>query len=404
MFKFSRLLSSTVWILLAPAACAGAGGATEPGSEDGPAPLARLPFQSDYFLVLAEGSVESVGGLTFILDTGSNHHIIDREVARRAGVSSGPFRRRRAAARTVEIARASGVTLALGDIELPDQDVSVADLRDQWPILGRPMHGILGASLFELYTVEIDYYRRQIAFYDPEGYRYQGKGREVPLEMSNRLPFLTLELKNGERDPLSARLLLDTGSTELATLSGPESVRLFDPDAPRFYTDTGAGFGGTYKIRAFHTRIDALRIGPIEVKRPYPGGREQRAQSGLLGVVGGGLLHHFTAVIDYRRSRLLLEPNQNFGQPFQFDKSGLFLIGDEKNLGRIKILSLSPGSPAAQADLRVNDRLIEVDGRPVEELTLDGLRIMLRRPALFRLLVERDGKRLEVEMETQPLF
>jgi C-terminal processing protease CtpA/Prc len=108
------------------------------------------------------------------------------------------------------------------------------------------------------------------------------------------------------------------------------------------------------------------------------------AEHGYGGIVGSEILRRFTATFDYPDTRLLLEPNAHFGEPFDFDLSGLYLAGDE----RIEVLRVVEDSPAAEAGVRQGDRV--VTDRPLEEL-----RLALRsRPGAEHVLdLERDGRR-----------
>jgi hypothetical protein len=71
----------------------------------------------------------------------------------------------------------------------------------------------------------------------------------------------------------------------------------------------------------------------------------------------------------------------------------LGLVGDEAIGGGVRIESLRPGGPAERAGLRVGDRILEVNGRPVSNLN-DMARGLERQwvRSRVRFLIERDGE------------
>ena len=65
-----------------------------------------------------------------------------------------------------------------------------------------------------------------------------------------------------------------------------------------------------------------------------------------------------------------------------------------------------PGSPAADAGLLADDRILSVDGSPVDNQSLVGIRQVLRGPAgdTVRILVARSHRTLAFQVPLRPLF
>jgi thiol-disulfide isomerase/thioredoxin len=76
--------------------------------------------------------------------------------------------------------------------------------------------------------------------------------------------------------------------------------------------------------------------------------------------------------------------------------TGLLLTSE----GGVRILQVKPGSPGEKAGLRSNDRIVSVDGRPVNTLPPAQVSELLRstRPSPVKLRVSRDGSEFEVEV------
>jgi len=91
--------------------------------------------------------------------------------------------------------------------------------------------------------------------------------------------------------------------------------------------------------------------------------------------LGGGVLRRFTVAFDYANRRMYLAPNALFDQPDEFDRSGLWLLGDGDGL---TVADVAASSAAAGAGLQAKDRLVSIDGEAIAKLTLPEWRQRLR--------------------------
>jgi C-terminal processing protease CtpA/Prc len=102
--------------------------------------------------------------------------------------------------------------------------------------------------------------------------------------------------------------------------------------------------------------------------------------------------------MDYRRLRMILEPNASFRQPFETDMSGLLLVSEGKALEQIKVARVFDNSPAAESGLREGDVIVSLDDSPIDLFTVEDL------TELFRHLgVRRGDEVLEIELATMRL-
>ena len=77
------------------------------------------------------------------------------------------------------------------------------------------------------------------------------------------------------------------------------------------------------------------------------------------------------------------------------DRTFGFRMAMRPNSGALTIVQLAPGSAAEQMGIRENDRVVEFDGRPVSAMDPSTFRAALERATPVKIIVERDGKRLE---------
>lgn len=193
------------------------------------------------------------------------------------------------------------------------------------------------------------------------------------------------------------------------------TVALFRPfslkhglyDAPGTLRDvvTGSGVGGV--SRGDVGRIDALTLGSRSFANPVA--IFSRDASGVFamdgpdGIVGGELLRRHRVTFDYPHARLILEPYPTDAAPFEFDMSRLFLATDAPEYAKIRIVSVSPQSPAAEAGLVMDDEIVAIDGRRTPRLKLDQARELLRAPIARKLEIQRGDQRLRVRLEARRL-
>ena len=80
-------------------------------------------------------------------------------------------------------------------------------------------------------------------------------------------------------------------------------------------------------------------------------------------------------------------------------RSGVTLGADPQDPGRFRVLSVKEASPGSEAGLERGDMIVEVDGRPAAELSLDQLRQLFRSDGRRVFGVEKGGRRRKVTFE-----
>ena len=161
----------------------GAGADARPSSE-----LARLPFERHMNLIFVEAQIGDSGPLTFLIDSGAGGTVLEESVADRVGLEMGPPRvRERSSSRgrvTLRVAPHAEFTVGGHSEELSPVLVTSFE-RVANAMTGRTVHGILGHQFLTRVTLEVDYVARELVLHDPETYRYDGGGAELPLEFDS---------------------------------------------------------------------------------------------------------------------------------------------------------------------------------------------------------------------------
>jgi C-terminal processing protease CtpA/Prc len=80
-------------------------------------------------------------------------------------------------------------------------------------------------------------------------------------------------------------------------------------------------------------------------------------------------------------------------------RTGLTLTQASPAADTFRVSAVAAGSPGANAGLARGDEIIELDGKPSQQFTLDEMKAAIRIDGKRNLTVVRDGKRVKLVME-----
>jgi hypothetical protein len=356
---------------------------SEPQIANG-APSIDVPFELVSNKPFLAVSVASSPPLSFLFDTGSPGMMLDRDRAQSLGLKlEGSASTGGAGAGRLELSFVRHVDVAIDSLQAPALNFSVSPFKASSTAEGREIGGLVGYDLASHFVVNIDYAAGRFRFFDPEQYRYRGARSGVRYSIiygGLMVVPATLTLANG--DTIRGRFVVDTGVRNALTLNHPfaEKNRLATrlPAGPE--GTVGYGLGGDTRGRV--TRAKSLRIGALTFGEPVT--ILSLDKSGVLasgdfdGIIGGDLLRRCNVIFDHPNQRMILEPNDAFATPFDYDMSGTFLLGQGDGYKRFLIWRVLPGSPASESGLMEGDVITSVNGIAASALTLEEVRRTLR--------------------------
>jgi len=357
--------------------------------------------------VLLQGRVNGSEPLWFTLDTGAASSVVNMRRARELGLQLTGGGRAQGAGGTAESARLSGITFSLPGVEIKNLSVMAIALDSIEATAGRRMDVIIGAELFQRYVVEVDYASRLITLYDPKQYVYSGTGESLPMKFTYNHPYVTGRVDVPGLEPIEGDFVIDAGSGYGLTFTPQfaKEHKLLERLSPTVRTKA-RGVGGEFPLTI--GRVEALEMGSFKLKgltTAVPQTSGFIAREGAAGNIGGLVLRRFKVIFDYPHRRMILEPNRSFGDPFEFDMSGLALISAGPDFKLIKIHRIIEGSPAAEIGLKAEDVILEVDGRAASEYTLHTLRELFKKEGkTYALKVRRGEEPLQFKLKTRRLI
>lgn len=372
---------------------------------DSVASLAQVPFELNGNNIFFQGRINNSAPLWLSLDTGASSGLLNLRIVRTLGLSVLRGSQATGAGGTVEAVTLASVTLNINGARLEDVALQAVPLNSIEDSTGRVMDGIVGAELFRRYVVEIDYVDKVISLYEPATYEYRGPGENLPLTFSDNHPYVQAKITLPGREAIAGEFVIDAGSNFPVILlkSFVESQQL-TKSLPSTLPVVGRGVGGEIPLPV--GRVPQLQLGRFTLSNliaAFPS-RGIFAREGAAGNIGGGILRRFKVIFDYSRQRMILEPNKHFAEPYEYDMSGLQLVGDSPAFKTIMIDRTLQDSPATEAGLKPGDKLVLFDGRPIVDYPLARLRELFRvENRTYRLQFRRGESLLSVKLKTRRL-
>jgi hypothetical protein len=279
------------------------------------------------------------------------------------------------------------------------------------PLIGIPVHGLIGFNLFKDYVIKIDYARKIIYLYQPERFnmkRALRKSETVSLGLTASKPLMkaTVTIENNEIVPV--KLMVDLGFSNAVWLS-PVSDNRLQPPGNSIDTFLGRGMAGN--LYGKKGRIQAIRIGKIEFAGPIASFPDTSHIGGTLGKerngsVGGEILRRFIVVIDYSNQRMLLQPGRKIHEPFHYNMSGIDIVNPMPGLPYYKIINVQEGSPGDLAGLLPDDVIVYINHTSAKDITLSEINqlLMSREDRNIKMQVKRNGQLVTADFRLQKVF
>ncbi len=315
--------------------------------------------------------INGQGPFHLILDTGASL-AVSPEVAQKAGLKGeSEGETGGVGEKTVPVQSSHARSLEFGPVHLANLDCSIISTADSSYVFGRvPVDGYFGLEVFEKYVVRHDYLKHELSFYKPEEFSYTGPGVSVLFERMGNIPVISASF-----DGVEGKFGVDTGARSALILYGPfvATNKIAERYQAKFQGVSGWGIGGP--IRSFIVRSDTLKFGNIELRGLIA--RLSLNKAGVTsttsksGLIGPDVLKQFVFICDYSRHRLIFEKNADFGRRDSYDRAGVWLSQSQEDF---EVFDVIPGGAAAEAGLKVGERVLKIDGKSTSQLVLPQVR------------------------------
>jgi hypothetical protein len=294
-----------------------------------------------------------------ILDTGLSFSVLSRDYVRKMGLAVSQSGEATVIGGAIPIGWVATDRLALGGLSRSGGEITVAAVPALAAGGGAPIDLLVGPDLLAGYALDIDYDAKRFRLL-PSG-RLPFRGTTAPLSLSARHHiYVSSASLNGHRlNPV----VVDTGDGSMLTVS-QEAWRAAEP-APPPTTAISYGLGGavvTGLAIVPDVTVGDLDARNIEVRVEPAGGFSDAV--GAEGRIGTGFLDRYRVLLDPGAGRMVLAPGRSADAMPVRSTSGL-LLGAEP--GRLRVMHVMRGSPAAAAGWHQGDLICRINGQPVPD-------------------------------------
>ena len=276
----------------------------------------KIPFELSHNLIIVDVVFNEVK-LKMIADTGADESILfslpsndsiflkETELIKIKGVGKNDL---------IDAYLAKKNTLTIKKITNIDFDILIVPNQqiDIVNITGIQINGILGASFFEPFLVEIDYVSKHIILYknSEKSKRKLEKFQNAPIILENRKPYINIPVVI-EDQPRKLKLLLDTGMADGLWLFENDTIKYNN----NYFVDI-LGFGLSGIVSGKRSKVKEIFLSDYVIKNAlvsYPDKEYYdglRISNGRNGSLGGMFLKRFDWFFDYKNNVVYFKKKQ----------------------------------------------------------------------------------------------
>jgi predicted aspartyl protease len=375
-----------------------------------------INFKSSNNLIIIPVAINNSDTLNFILDTGVKSPIITElpfvnklnlnflQPINVQGLGEGE---------QLTAYRSGNNTINLNELVAYNQEILMV-INENFQIshiLGIPVHGLIGFNLFKDYVVKIDYPEHKITLTKPEYFVYKEREKDIvlPLSFEQGKPFVKISIVTDKNEDVPVKLLVDTGASDAMWLSTNSDSRISLPEK-NIETFLGRGLSGD--LYGKKGRIGAIWVGPLVLYEPIVAFPENDIADQLIGTndrngtLGAEILRRFYLTIDYPGKRLILRPNADLKDEFNYNMSGLEVTNPMPGLPIFLISNIRKNSPAYYAGILENDQIISLNSTSNKSLTLNDINLLFQsqQDRRIKMTILRNGEQVKTEFFLKKMF
>jgi hypothetical protein len=361
-----------------------------------------VPFELLNNHIYVQVKLNGKGPFRVLCDTGGAN-IVTPALAQELHLKSeGALQGRGVGEKSEDVGLVKVQSLGVGDATLSNQVFAVFPMETFSAVEGIAINGLIGYEVFKRFVARVDYEHHLITLTTPSAFTYKGDGTVVPFQFNAHIPQV-----DGTIDGIEGKFDIDTGSRSSLDLLGPfaEKHDLAAHYGAKLEAVTGWGVGGA--ARSLVTRAKVLRLGKVEVHNPVTELTLQKkgafVSPYVAGNVGAGVLKRFNITFDYPHQQLIFERNANYDKPDVFDRSGMWLNQSGETF---EVMDVVAGGPAATVGLKMGDKILAIDGRPVSQLVLPAVRQQFKSQppgTKLRLAIQSGEQKRDVDLMLKDL-
>lgn len=292
-----------------------------------------------------------------ILDTGLSYSVLSRAYVAKAGLSVRQSGHATVIGGAIPIGWVATDQLSLGGLTRAGGEITVAEVPALAAGGGTPVDLLVGPDLLAGYAVDIDYDAKRFRLLPSGELPFRGETAPLVLSPRHHIYITRARLGGTTLNPV----VVDTGDGSMLTVSD-DAWRQAESKPPPT-SAVSYGLGGTVVTGLAivpQVAVGDLNARNVEVRVEPPGGFSDTV--GAEGRIGSGFLERYRVLLDPGASRMVFASGAKADTMPPRSTSGL-LLGAEP--GRLRVMHVMRGSPAAVAGWQQGDLICSVDGKPI---------------------------------------
>jgi S1-C subfamily serine protease len=153
-------------------------------------------------------------------------------------------------------------------------------------------------------------------------------------------------------------------------------------------------------------------VGPLVLYEPIVAFPDDELMDQLMGTsdrngtLGAEILRRFHVTMDYPNKRLILRPNSNLKEEFNYNMSGLEVINPMPGSPIFLVNNIRKNSPAYYAGIQENDQIIALNNDNHKTLTLNDINLLFQshEDKKIKMTVLRNGEQVKTEFFLKKMF
>lgn len=367
-------------------------------------PITSIPFELFGDHIIIKVSVDDSEPLDFIFDTGSGYTVLDADVASELGLSGKAIEMNNAFSAWQLIKHN---TIAINHF-LMEKNIKVysTDFDHLEISLGMDIDGIVGYDLLRHHSVYVNFDTKTINIYDLGKAPHNGDA--IPFTLDTTIPVVkgNVVLNNGEPHDGSFYFITGAGTTLDFNSPYAEQWDVIHKTGKHYsYLVKGLGKEETphYEghVISFTFGKQVIEDLPIGISTATKG---IQASKKISGIIGSQIIRMYNFTIDYGTNTLYLEKDHTYDANFKVNCSGLDvqLDYDKKT---VLIHQVFENSPASEAGIKLNDQLVKINGKGMDEVNLAEVKKMLKQEGeTVELLINQGGTEKTFTLELKSLI
>lgn len=367
--------------------------------------VTSIPFTKDGLIYISVNTPEKDTPLTFVFDTGASTAVMDKTTANHLGITADTKQYATGASGSQEYEIAINRTLTIANVAFDRLNLVLVDLQELTNRSGVQIDGIIGYDVISRYITQFDFANKELHLYNKvEDIKDTTEYTAHKIHMGSAIPMVTIDCSFKDGTQVSGDFLFDSGANLGILFNTPfakehQLADKFDKSiniSSRGLTATSTSTVGM--IEKVSLLGNTFTNVPVSLSESTQG---VSSQKGFAGILGADIINRFDMILDYKKKKLYLKPNQYYKDIFDVPLVGFSI---KKSDQKIVIGDVIQDTEAAQKGIQSGDEILSING--VIHTTLKPYRDLLKKEGqtIQLVLKKASGKKETIQLKLESLL